>query len=240
MKKTISKLWVLGALAASATVAEDDVSDSLRARGEQQLQSFVTEVQTLAGDFRQTVYGADGQVDDEYEGDLQIARPGRFFWRYTSPYEQQLVADGVNLWNYDVDLDQISVTAQEEALGQSPAAVLSGTNDVLERVELQGAFEADGQLWVQMALDDNEGDFSGLRFGFDLENNQLSGMQITDSLGQLTIIEFDNVSVNEPIDPKVFEFSPPDGVDVIGEPVSPTSDAASEPQDSQLPVAGLG
>jgi outer membrane lipoprotein carrier protein len=61
-----------------------------------------------------------------------FARPGKFIWTYTKPYEQVLQADGEQLFIYDKDLNQVTVKKLGDALGSSPAAILFGSND-LER-----------------------------------------------------------------------------------------------------------
>ena len=50
----------------------------------------------------------DDVVIETSSGTLDIARPGRFRWSYYDPYQQFLIADGLNLWSYDVDLEQVS------------------------------------------------------------------------------------------------------------------------------------
>ncbi|MEO1582321.1 MAG: outer membrane lipoprotein chaperone LolA [Pseudomonadota bacterium] len=240
MKRASIQVFAVMMVAAALPAIGQDEAAALNARGERQLEQFVTEVRSLTGRFVQTVFDAEGAVEDEYSGTLDIDRPGRFRWVYEWPFEQRLIADGTNLWNYDVDLDQVSVTAQDEALGQSPAAVLSGTGEVLETLEIQGAFERDGVLWVQMAVTEDSSDFSALRFGFDSESGQIAGMQITDTLGQLTVIRFDNVRTNVEMQESLFEFEPPEGIDVIGVPAGDDTSAGEVDFSDALPVAGFG
>ena len=45
-------------------------------------------------------------------------------------------------------------------------------------------------------------------------------MIFSDNLGQTTLIAFYDISLNESIDEQRFIFSPPDGVDVVGQPLS--------------------
>lgn len=231
-------------LISGVSQAQSD-GEALKARGEARLESFVTEVQTLSGSFTQTVYGADGTFDDEYTGGFAVHRPGRFRWSYESPYEQLLVADGQRLWNYDIDLEQISVTDQSTALGQSPAKILSGTADALQSLEIQGAFESEGVLWVQMAVLDDTSDFAALRFGFEVDAGRLAGMQVTDNLGQLTVIEFRDVTENQTLDDELFRFVPPPNADVVGLEEAPSDTQPAAPQrsndeEASGPIAGLG
>ena len=45
-------------------------------------------------------------------------------------------------------------------------------------------------------------------------------MIFSDNLGQTTLIAFFDLTLNENIDAHRFSFSPPDGVDVVGQPLS--------------------
>jgi outer membrane lipoprotein carrier protein len=42
-------------------------------------------------------------------------------------------------------------------------------------------------------------------------------MELVDGLGQTTRLSFDQIQKNPPLDPALFQFTPPAGVDVIGE-----------------------
>jgi len=55
--------------------------------------------------------------------------------------------------------------------------------------------------------------FVSLRLSF--ENGVLQEMRMQDSLGQLSILSFDDIVLNESIDQSVFELDYPEGVDII-------------------------
>jgi outer membrane lipoprotein carrier protein len=48
-------------------------------------------------------------------------------------------------------------------------------------------------------------------------------MMFGDNLGQTTLIALFDLSLNESIDEQRFSFTPPDGVDVVGQPLSPAA-----------------
>lgn len=192
-----------------------DEQDALYLRGADALKKFNEATETLTGGFTQVV-SKQGATPETSSGSFRLKRPGRFTWTYEYPYEQQLVADGVNLWDYDVDLDQITVRDQSEALAQSPAMILSGGVDPLSEFDYQGSLESNDLLWVQLAAKEDNGDFGVLRLGF--RDGQLAAMMLGDDLQQTTEIQFDDVIRNAPLDDALFEFTPPDGVDVYGTP----------------------
>ncbi|NCF15505.1 MAG: outer membrane lipoprotein carrier protein LolA, partial [Gammaproteobacteria bacterium] len=90
--------------------------ERLQGVGEVLVDDFVNNVITLQGRFEQSLIDAGGEVVERSSGILEIERPGRFRWAYSEPYEQWLVADGLNIWSYDVDLAQVTVKPQAEAL----------------------------------------------------------------------------------------------------------------------------
>ena len=58
---------------------------------------------------------------------MVLARPDRFRWRYSEPYEQVIVSDGKAVWIYDADLKQVTVRPMGQAMAGSPALLLSSS-----------------------------------------------------------------------------------------------------------------
>jgi outer membrane lipoprotein carrier protein len=187
--------------------------------GQQLIDDFVNDVQTMSGRFEQQLIDADDLVVDESSGTIEIQKPGRFRWTYLEPYEQILVADGLNVWSYDVDLEQVTVKAQAEVLASTPALLLGGSQNVLDDFEYIGSFEDRGTVWVQLKPETTDNGFTKVELGFN--EGKLSRMIFSDNLGQTTLIAFFDLSLNESIDEHRFSFSPPDDVDVVGQPSSP-------------------
>ena len=181
------------------------------------LERFVSNIQTLQGRFEQSLVDADQQVVEESSGTLEIQRPGQFRWVYTEPYEQVLVADGLNIWSYDVDLAQVTVKPQAEVLSNTPASLLGGSPDALDQFDYMGSFNDRGTVWVRLRPKDKENGFNRVELGFN--DGKLSRMLFTDNLEQTTLIALFDVSLNREIDADVFEFNPPDDVDIVGTPL---------------------
>ena len=205
----IAGLLLIGAVHAAETIADD---------GEALVNAFVNDVVTFSGDFEQSLIDPDGRLLETTSGTLEIQRPGRFRWVYEEPYEQWLVADGTNIWSYDVDLEQVTVKAQADALANSPALLLGGSGQAMDQFEHGGSFVESGLTWVRLLPVDTDSGFRRVELGF--ENGRLSRMVFLDNLEQTTGVVLENVVVNEPIDAARFEFVVPDGVDVVGKPVA--------------------
>ena len=197
-------------VAAEADVYPDEKAKAL-------LEGFVNNIQTLQGRFEQSLVDADQQLVEESSGTLVIQRPGQFRWVYTEPYEQVLVADGLNVWSYDVDLAQVTVKPQAEVLSNTPASLLGGSPDALEQFDYIGSFIDRGTVWVTLRPKDRENGFDKVELGFN--DGTLSRMLFSDNLEQTTLIALFDVSLNREIDANQFEFDPPNDVDIVGTPL---------------------
>jgi chaperone LolA len=210
--KWIRTIWIASLFAATATSAQVVMQD----RGEQLIDAFVDDIVTFSGAFEQVLLDADGEVLERTTGMLEISRPGKFRWSYVEPYEQWLVADGLNIWSYDVDLAQVTVKPQAEALENTPALLLGGSDDALDQFNYEGSYDETVTTWVRLAPKNTESGFMRVELGF--VDDTLYRMVFFDNLEQTTLVEFDNVSVNDDIDAMRFEFDVPEDVDVVGIP----------------------
>jgi outer membrane lipoprotein carrier protein len=205
----ITGLLLFAAVRAAETADND---------GEALVNAFVNDVVTFSGDFEQSLMDPEGRLLETTSGTLEIQRPGRFRWVYREPYEQWLIADGTNIWSYDVDLEQVTVKPQGDALANTPALLLGGSEQAMDQFEHGGSFVERGLTWVRLLPVDTDSGFRRVELGFD--DGRLSRMVFLDNLEQTTVVVLKNVVVNEPIDAARFEFAVPDGVDVVGKPVA--------------------
>ena len=201
-----------------AAVAGQDPVATASTDGRRLVEDFLNDIATISGRFEQQLVDADDIVIETSSGTLDIRRPGQFRWSYFDPYQQVLVADGMNIWSYDVDLEQVTVKPQEEALGSTPAILLGGSSDVLDDFDYIGSFEDRGTVWVRLRPRDTDNGFNKVELGFN--DRRLARMLFVDNLEQTTLVALFDVEFNEPIDDDQFAFTPPVGVDVVGSPIA--------------------
>lgn len=205
----ISAIFLSFALNVQAQSRADEVGEGL-------VNDFLTNVITMQSNFEQSLIDAEGEIIERTSGTLEIERPTRFRWSYTEPYEQWLVADGLNIWSYDLDLEQVTVKPQEDALANTPALLLGGSEEALEQFNFAGTTFEKVTTWVRLEPKDKSSGFKRVELGF--VDEQLTRMVFFDNLEQTTLVALYDVMINEPIDAERFEFSAPDGVDVVGRP----------------------
>jgi outer membrane lipoprotein carrier protein len=184
-----------------------DAVDSLR--------RFFSEVHSYNARFSQVVLDESLNTIQESSGTLWIARPDRFRWDYDAPFRQQIVADGNRIWVYDQELKQVTVRPLTGGLGDTPAMLLAGRGKLDENFTIK-SLGAQGKLeWAQLTPKRKDGGFEEIRIGF--ERGRLRMLEMVDSFGQTTRVTLQAPRENAKIDTAKFSFTPPKGVDVVGE-----------------------
>lgn len=183
--------------------------------GQQRLDHFLQGLNTMQADFIQTLTNAKGELMEESRGKMWLSRPGRFRLHYVNPYEQLYVADGSNIWMYDRDLEQVTVRPQGDALGATPALMLSSEVPMEKNFEIQEEGEHEGFQWLLLKPKASDSNFDYVRLA--MEGDTLRAMEMVDGFGQTTRLYFKTVQRNPKLGKEKFAFQPPPGVDVIGE-----------------------
>ena len=192
------------------------VATTATAGARDDLSAFTKGLKGLDGQFTQQVYDANGKLKESSSGRVALAAPRLFRWEYVKPYEQLIVADGQRVWVYDPDLQQATRRAQGAEEQNSPLAALIDPSRLDRDYVIKEAGSADGLEWLALSpKTDSDAGFQSARLGFGAHG--LAIMQVVDALGQKTRIEFSGWQRNPVFATSTFRFTPPKGVDVVGE-----------------------
>lgn len=193
------------------------MTSSAWAGGRENLSNFFTQVDTMQAAFSQQVLDDKGALRQSSSGNVFLSRPGKFRWEYAAPDKHEIVADGKNVWVYDVELDQVTVKPMDKALSSAPVAMLLQKQPVEKQFDVQD-MEADNSTleWFRLTPKKQDSDFTTMDLG--VSNNGIEEMILGDKFGQQTYIKFQGMRTNVNLDSKLFSFTPPKGVDVVGKP----------------------
>ena len=200
----MNKILAAALLAAASLAARADSVDTLR--------EFVSGVKSGHAVFTQTVTSPDGAKKKSSSGTFDFARPNRFRFAYAKPFDQLIVSDGQKVWIHDADLNQVSVRKFSQALGATPAALLSG-GSLDKDFDLSALPAKDGLDWAEALPKAKDGPFRSVRIGF--KGKALAALEIVDSFGQHSLLQFTQLAANAPVSPELFKFTAPPGADVI-------------------------
>ncbi len=179
------------------------------------LDNFFAQTRNFSASFSQTQFDADQKLMQKSSGNIQVQRPNKFRLQYLKPYKQLYVADGAKLWSYDEDLEQIIVKPQTEVLANSPAMILSNVKILRDHYQVSHQGQEQGMDWYKLTPLQSDAGFESVFLAF--KNNSLKIMEMLDSFGQTTRLEFTDMKVNTPLADETFRFTPPKGVDIIGQ-----------------------
>jgi outer membrane lipoprotein carrier protein len=192
------------------------LSPGLRAQAQdpvRTLREFVSGVQSGQARFVQTVTSPDGKRTRTSRGEFEFQRPNRFRFAYDKPVDQLIIADGSKVWIHDADLGQASSRPIEQALGATPAALLTGGRLDAEFTLSAEPAEA-GVQWVRALPRSRDSAIQQLRVGLR-DAQTLVAFEIVDGFGQRSRMQFSGFVANPTLTAERFRFVPPPGTAVI-------------------------
>lgn len=174
-----------------------------------ELSVLLRDYETMSGDFQQTLVDEKQTLIQESSGHFVVKKPGFFYWDTKEPFPQLLVSNLKTIWLFDPDLDQVTVRPYKNNIDQTPILLLSGDTD---RITESYSVSKSGDRYTlkPRAL---ETAFTQMELVFD--GKLLASMILHDTLQQTSTFRFTKVTLNEVVSPGRFQFTPPDGVDIL-------------------------
>ena len=180
---------------------------------QQQLTQFVEQVNTATGRFSQYTVGPQGQTKPAQSGEFAFRRPGQLRWQVTKPFEQLVLSDGKEVFQFDPDLNQLTIRKVDQAIGASPAAILFGSGALEKAFEVSRLAERDGLLWMRAKPRGSEAGFVHVDIG--MKDGLPQRVVLLDAFGQSTRVDLSGIVKNASLKPDAFQFTPPPGVDTV-------------------------
>jgi len=134
---------------------------------EKRLNDALASLDNLTADFKQTVLDDDKKIVQQSSGKVAIQRPGKFSWIYTTPYEQQIIADGKELWIYDVDLDQVTVKPMTAGLASAPIMILMRNSKLGSEFNISEVGQRKFLYWVELEPKSQDLDYTNVYIGIE-------------------------------------------------------------------------
>lgn len=179
-----------------------------------ELASVLRSYQTYQARFIQIVVNGNGNRVQETRGVLKAKRPGLFYWETDAPLSQFIVSDGNTVEVYDPDLEQVTIHTLDDRVQSTPALLLSGeVGNLDESYEVRQRRMGDDTREYTLVPRGSDSLFTSLRLSF--YRGELQEMRMEDSLSQLSILSFDQVTLNEDLENSIFRLDYPEEVDVI-------------------------
>ena len=155
----------------------------------------------------------NGRVSRQSAGTFAIARPGKFRFVYEKPYKQTIVSDGVTVWLYDEDLNQVTTKKLADTLSEQPLSLLLDPAAAEKTFELK-ALESRGSIgYVEAKPRKTDASVDELRIA--MVASQPAELSWRDALQNANAIRFTTLTKNGKLAADAFAFVPPKGVDIL-------------------------
>ena len=177
------------------------------------LTKYLQGLDTFSAGFEQILYNVFGEEMEKSIGVVYLKQPGKFHWAYWEPFSQFLISNGVTLWVYDEDLQQVIISNISQSIEDTPASILSGDVDINEHYVFIDGGETDGIKWMELTPRDIQSQYRAINLGF--RGDELVSMLLFDNLENKTQINFLDSKRKCNAELYLFDFVPPEGVDVI-------------------------
>lgn len=186
------------------------IENKIKADARQQLNDFVKNIKSATGQFTQITTGNKTGVQS---GTFAFERPGKFAWKVTKPFEQTVVSDGKIVYQYDVDLMQITERPAQKSFGASPAAVLFGNGKLEQHFKVEVLPAREGMEWLRATPKVADAGMNHIDIAF--ANNLPAELRILDSFGKMTTIKLRQFVPNTSLPASTFKLDAPAGVDRV-------------------------
>ncbi|MGS1105693.1 outer membrane lipoprotein chaperone LolA [Achromobacter anxifer] len=183
------------------------------ASAQEQLRAFVATVTSATGSFSQYTVNNQGRTQPAQTGVFSFQRPGKFKWAVQKPYEQLVISDGRQVFQFDPDLAQVTERKVDAAIGTSPAAILFGSGSLEQSFDVSALPSKDGIDWLRAKPRTADAGFSRVDIG--MKDNLPVRVELLDSFGQTTRVDLSGIVANPQLPAKEFQFVAPKGVDVV-------------------------
>ena len=213
MRHLIGTLALVLLVSGTSPASADALKDALA-----RLQARYETTRTLAADFRQTIESPTLATPLESKGTVAFEKPNRMRWEYEAPDRQLIVGDGTTLWIYQPeDKQAIKAPLGEMFQATTPVSFLAGLGH-LDR-DFNATLERDEkERWVLRLVPKTDKSLGTLVLAVRKSDAGVDEARVTDSLGTTTKLVLSGEKRNIDLDPKLFRFTPPPGVDVVKPP----------------------
>jgi len=201
MKKLNSLLLVLSGLIAAPSFADDS----------QALQDKLAALKSFKAQFAQKVTDKEGQAVMQGEGTIALKQPMMIRWEQTNPDDTLFVSNGDKTYYFDSFAEQVTIMDTHSLIDSTPFVLLTSKDPAQwEKYSVQATnsgFSVTPNKGIESQVEQLDITFVDNQAG-------LAQLVVTDNSGQLSSFTFNDAKVNTELDAAMFEFTPPEGVEI--------------------------
>lgn len=179
------------------------------------LDLLLSGINTLSADVLQLIVESDGGVLEESKIQMFLKKPDGFYWETLFPFPELVVTNGVKLWNYQPDLEQVVIENWDSSRSELAAQLLSGEIKNLSEEYTIRRTTLPESVYQEFELTPIAPDSLYKQISINFMNSELESIYLGSKSGQQTVWRFENLVRNQAIADAQFEFLPPENIEII-------------------------
>jgi outer membrane lipoprotein-sorting protein len=170
-----------------------------------ELKKAYGDMKTLEASFRQKIFIASLKKERESKGEFFFKRQKGFLWRYKSPKVQFFLFDGKHLWQGEEE--KPFVTREKINKEKTRGTFFDLIEDIARIDELFSLKEVKmaGEMELFELMPKKEGTVNSAKVWID-GRKRVRKIEIHEFTGNINIIEFSGIKVNQPVDDGKFVY----------------------------------
>ncbi len=184
------------------------------------VQKYYESIQDYSADFIQLYTKIALSQTSEFRGTLKIKKPGLMRWDYDKPAEKMWLVTGEKLYVVDPEFEQVIIQSKPAELANSVRflfgdgklednfAVKVAANPPQDMPKTAGALELTPKKGAN---------YQKLMLVVDNNSGEVLESIIYETAGNVNRFRFKNVKLNTQLATKVFEYTPPEGWEVLNQ-----------------------
>jgi outer membrane lipoprotein carrier protein len=170
----------------------------------------------FVADFRQQTEVKTLNRSLKASGKLSFKRPGKMLWRYDTPKDQFVLADGKHLYFYQPEQNQIIKSPLKNAFRTDiPLSFLLGLGNL--KKDFNATLEATEQSQHVLRLEPkgDAGGYSDIHMGVSKSTADILWVSVRDGAGNLTTLGFSDMRKGAGVPDSLFQLQIPAGADIV-------------------------
>jgi len=214
----IDLFLILSLLAVPACV----FSEELPAVGDiaQKLQGSYENTKDLKANFVQEAAIKSIKKTQREEGKVFFKNPKSMLWEYIKPQGKKLVINSQTAWLY-IAKEKVAYKQKSESIFQSKFLMnfFAGTgklkDDFIMKYAEPKAMDKNGNYLLVLIPREKTAACNSVNLTIDRNNFYILQISFDDVMGNSTTLRFSNISINTGLTRKIFQFTPPAGVQIF-------------------------
>ncbi len=215
LKVTFGLHWLVITVAIGSNFARAGESESADAVVDR-LQRNYDATSDFVADFSQETEVKTLNRALKTSGKLTYKRPGKMLWRYDTPKDQFVLADGKHLYFYQPEQNQIIKSPLQNAFRTDiPLSFLLGLGNLKKDFNATLKAAEEKQHILRLEPKSDAGGYSDILMGVSRATSDILWVSVRDGAGNLTAIRFSDMRKGTGVNDSLFSLQIPKGADIV-------------------------